>query len=372
MKIGILTHPLASNYGGILQNYALQTVLKQIGHAPVTLDYVNDLSCKIKMLSVVKRLLRRLRGENIPLRVWPTDKELEIIELNVRRFINNNINRTRRVRFSELAKLKSEGFEALIVGSDQVWRGDRGHIERYFFSDFTDLDVPKISYAASMGVDWWSFSESDTVICRQLATKFKAVSVREASAVRLCKEHLNINATLVLDPTLLLNKEDYESLLNGGEPDKQHKQMMVYVLDKSNAKSEIVQAMGEKLQLQPHSVMADAHFYEVGQKGLEYCIFPAVEDWLKGFRDADYVVTDSFHGMVFSVIFNKQFVAIANNKRGRSRFSSFLEMLGLGERLVESKEQAHRLLDRAIDYNRVNQLLNLKRKESLEFLRSNL
>ncbi len=355
-----------------MQNYALQTVLKQIGQTPVTLDYVKDLPCKIKMLSVAKRLLRRLRCEKIPLRVWPTDKELDIIEQNVRCFTANHINRTRRVKFSELAKLKTENFEGLIVGSDQVWRGDCGHIERYFFSDFVDMDIPKIAYAASMGVDWWSFSEPDTILCRQLATKFKAVSVREASAVKLCKEHLNIKAIHVLDPTLLLEKEDYESLLNDAESGKQHKQMTVYVLDKSTSKSEIVQAVGERLQLQPHSVMAGAHFYEVGSKGLERCVFPAVEDWLKGFRDADYIVTDSFHGMVFSVIFNKQFVAIANNKRGRSRFSSFLDMLGQSERLVESKEQALGLLGKTIDYDSVNQILNRKRKESLEFLRNNL
>lgn len=371
MKIGILTHPLGTNYGGLLQNFALQKVLVDLGHSPVTLDYIHHDSTKVKIFSVAKRLVRNLAGERVPVRVWPTGREAKIISQYSDIFIKSHINTTRQVDFSELSKLKDEHFDALVVGSDQVWRGDRGHVERYFFSDFTDVAVPKIAYAASMGVDFWSFSDADTRRCKELAKGFRAISVREDSAAKLCKEHLDIDALCVLDPTLMVDKKTYEALTDSIPACGKH-QMMVYILDKSREKMETVEKAADYLGLEPHTVMADAHFYEVGPKHLSRCVFPPVESWIAGFRDAQFVVTDSFHGMVFSVIFNKPFVVIANNRRGRGRFLSFLGLLGLQDRLVDKWDEASKILNIPIDYNAVNQVVRQNQTSSLEFLKENL
>lgn len=371
MKIGILTHPLGTNYGGLLQNFALQKVLVDLGHSPVTLDYIHHDSTKVKIFSVAKRLVRNLAGEKVPVRVWPTGREAKTISQYTDIFIKSHINTTRQVDFSELSKLKDEHFDALVVGSDQVWRGDRGHIERYFFGDFTDVAVPKIAYAASMGVDFWSFSDADTQRCKELVKGFRAISVREDSAAKLCKEHLGIDALCVLDPTLMVDKKTYEALTDSIPACGKH-QMMVYILDKSREKMETVEKAADYLGLEPHTVMADAHFYEVGPKHLNRCVFPPVESWIAGFRDTQFVVTDSFHGMVFSVIFNKPFVVIANNRRGRSRFLSFLGLLGLQDRLVDKWDEARRILNIPIDYNAVNQVVRQNQASSLEFLKENL
>lgn len=373
MKIGILTHPLGTNYGGMLQNYALQTVLKRLGHTPETLHYCLPTSAKIKVLSFCGRLLKRLKGQNVPLRGWPTKDEEDTICQNTRKFIEGNINTTELVPLSKIRFFKINGYDAFIVGSDQVWRGDRGYTHQFFLSDFKDSYVPKISYAASMGVDWWSFNKKDTELCKDLIKEFRAVSVREESAVTLCKEHLCVEAKLVLDPTLLLDSSDYRNLISHTfAKNVPEKYMMIYVLDKSAEKKAIIDSASYTLSLPTHEVMAKSYFGEVGKSRLQDCILPKVEDWIRGFANADYVITDSFHGTVFSIIFNKQFVAIANYERGASRFLSLLKMLGIEDRLVESVEGAKSILNKKIDYTKVNEILTSKKEESIAFLKENL
>lgn len=373
MKIAILTHPLGTNYGGMLQNYALQIVLKRLGHSPDTLHYYLPISAKIKVLSLCGRILKKLKGQNVPLRGWPTKKEEAVICQNTHKFIKENINTTELVPLSEINAFRKMGYEAFIVGSDQVWRGDRGYTHQFFLSDFKDCYVPKIAYAASMGVDWWAFDEKDTALCKELIKKFKAVSVRENSAVTLCKEHLDVEAKLVLDPTLLLDSKDYRSLLSHTAINSvPRKYMLIYVLDKSAKKKAIIDSASHALGLPIHEVMAEKYFGEVGKDGLHSCILPKVEEWIQGFANADYVITDSFHGTVFSIIFNKQFVSIANHERGAGRFLSLLGMLGLENRLVESKEEAVALFNQTIDYSKVNEILASKKEESISFLKKNL
>lgn len=373
MKIAILTHPLGTNYGGMLQNYALQTALKRLGHTPETLHYYLPTSTKIKVLSFFSRLLKRLKDQSVPLRGWPTKEEEYVICQNTHKFIEGNINTTKLVPLSEIKSFKINGYDAFIVGSDQVWRGDRGYTHQFFLSDFKDCCVPKIAYAASMGVDWWSFCDKDTELCKDLIKQFKAVSVREESAVRLCKEHLDVEVKLVLDPTLLLDSTDYRNLVSHtSTSDDTEKYMMVYVLDKSAKKKSIIDSASHALNLPIHEVMAKSYFGEVGKSRLQDCILPKVEDWIMGFANSDYVITDSFHGTVFSIIFNKQFVAIANHERGAGRFLSLLSRLGLEDRLVESVEGAKSILNKKIDYTNVNEILASKKEESIAFLKENL
>lgn len=374
MKIGILTHPLTTNYGGILQNYALQKVLKDLGHTPITLDYTAPTPPLVKILSLSSRLMKRLRGSNVSLRGWPTAAETAIIAQHPARFVSRHIATTPPCRFSNLASLCSENFDALIVGSDQVWRADRGHVERYFFSDFTHLDIPKIAYAASMGVDRWIFSPKQTVRCRKLAARFTAVSVREDSAVDLCRQHLGIDAQRLLDPTLLHDRQTYVNLVGdiAAAPETTTGKIMTYILDPTIIKTEITHIAAHTLGLTTNSVMARASFLNVGAKRLQDCIFPPVEDWISGFINAPFVVTDSFHGTVFAIIFNKPFIAIANDRRGRARFTSLLQMVGLENRLIETTDQARALLTQPIDYTAVNKILNAERLRSLNFLKNNL
>ena len=372
MKIAILTHPLGTNYGGMLQNYALQHVLKEMGHDPITLHYSFGVSWKIKVLSFFSHLFKRMKGENVPLRVWTTQKEYTEITRHTEAFIKKNISTTTHFVFDDLKSQIGCDKEAVIVGSDQVWRGKNPDVTRFYLSDFQELNIKKIAYAASFGVDYWECTPEETLQCARLAQMFDAISVRERSGVELCKNYLHVVAEPVLDPTLLLTKEDYNRLLISKPTGEQEKYLLSYVLDQDSTKQAILKKATEVLQLSEKSVMVEKKFNEVGRKGLEQCVFAPVENWIEGFKDAEYVVTDSFHGTVFSIIYHKPFISIVNKGRGADRFVSLLSLLHLEDRLVENTNDAVKVINNPIDYQMVDVILESERKKSKEFLKINL
>ena len=251
------------------------------------------------------------------------------------------------------------GIDTYIVGSDQVWRPafNLGPRLANMFLDFADDKVKKLSYAASFGCKEWEYTKEQEKTCSKLAKRFDAISVREASAVDLCKNHFRIDVSLVLDPTLLLNREDYEKVCNNIP--KKDKHIFVYSLVVGESVMSVASKVSEAKGL-PIVVK------EAGGKVKKE---DTIEDWFAEFRDADYVVTDSFHGMVFSIIFNKPFYIIMNTSGGNDRYISLLSQLGLIGRIVTDNAS---LTDMYIDWNAVNQRLYNLRQSSLTFLKNNL
>lgn len=377
MKIGILTLPLHTNYGGILQAYALQKVLKDMGHKVWTIDRESKTSCLIKLLSIVKRILYRIfKREKNRIRVWPTIKEERIILKNTNRFIKENINATPKILSNhDFYLLEKYHFDSIVVGSDQVWRPTYSPCLSNYFLDFAKQwkKIKRIAYAASFGVDNWEFSKDQTIKCASLAQCFDAISVREDSAINLCKEYLDVDAIHVLDPTMLLTKEDYIRLVEKDNIPKSKGSLMTYVLDQSPEKEDIVQNIAKELNLIPFSVMPENTYSEVGNKHISTCIYPTVTEWIRGFMDAEYVVTDSFHGTVFSIIFNKPFITIGNHYRGMTRFTSLLKIFGLQERLIASSEElTEEKMNTPINFTRINQIKESEQKKSMEFLNNEL
>ena len=176
--------------------------------------------------------------------------------------------------------------------------------------------------------------------CINLLKRFNAVSVREKSAVNICEEQLGVSARHVLDPTMLLNVEDYATLFNKTVVNVNENHLLVYILDNNDDIKKSVENLSIRFNLNSHAVNA----IEVqNQKSYKYK-FPSVENWLRGFYDAKYVITDSFHGTVFSIIFNKPFICLGNENRGSSRFNSLLGMFGLENRLVSDLAKAEEFL----------------------------
>lgn len=380
MKIGILTQPLKTNYGGLLQAFALQVVLKRMGHEVWTVDlpirrtFYRDCKGIIGRL-VLKYLFRRKDVDNIlPLR--PTKSEFEVIAQHTNKFIKKNIQTTDRVSLVEnITVLEKYNFDAYIVGSDQVWRPRYSPGITTFFLDFLSEDkkTKRIAYAVSFGVDSWEYKSNLTEKCRILAQKFDAISVREDSGIQLCKRYLNVNAKHLVDPTMLLNQEKYISLVNKEDLPKREKSLMVYVLDNTIEKESMVQKVTNQLNLTINSVMPKTEYSKESRKNLNDCIFPSVTLWLKVFIDAHFVVTDSFHGTVFSIIFNKPFIVIGNKERGLSRFSSLLKMFGLENRLVSSLDDlTTELIETPIDFKKVNRIRKEQQRIAIDFLNSAL
>ncbi len=373
MKIGILTQPLYNNYGGILQNYALQTVLKNMGHEVYTIDRRSPpMSPFRKAASIAKRILLRMVSQKTRIRVWPTAHESAIVSQHTQHFINEHIQRTRIVTSTaELKQLHREyRFDAYIVGSDQVWRPKYSPCLPNYFLDFIENDksVKKIAYAASFGVDDWEFSDAQTASCARLAQQFDAVSVREDSAVRLCKEYLAIEAVHVLDPTMLLDKKKYIELVENHNTQKSKGNLFVYILDHTEDKEKIINEIADSQQLIPFEVMPQSYFNESKKAtSINNYIFPPVTEWLRAFMDAEFIVTDSFHGAVFSIVFGKPFVVFANYGRGIGRITSLLRMFGLESSLI---------LFNDVGYNNITKsdsvFKNYKKKQIGELLTKSL
>lgn len=187
MKIGIITQPLHNNYGGILQNYALQQALILLGHGPITIDWKSSKVSPIKAQAyAIKQWILRniLCKKNVYTpKYLPNEEEIRIISRNNIEFIDKYINRTSIVDSLEgfLSETKNRNLRALIVGSDQVWRPSYacGRLSEMFLSFAESIDIKRLSYAASFGTDKWEFTPEETSECARLAQKFFFVSVRE-------------------------------------------------------------------------------------------------------------------------------------------------------------------------------------------------
>ena len=318
MNALILTQPLLNNYGCLLQNYAMQYVLQQFGCDCATYDIVLKARFMHYILSSIKTFI---------LFVFPGKRRCfaKFIKPPRRKKISNdfvlkNLKVTKSFSSYSYNVICQNKIDAVVVGSDQVWRPLYNYNIKDMFLDFCKKkkNLKRIAYAVSFGVDDWEYSPKQTRICSKLAKKFDAISVREESGVKLCKEHLEVDAAWVLDPTLLLKKEDYLPICEE-VPVNNEKYLAVYVLDEC----EKVTAMYEKEAITRGLVVKKFH---ADSKSIL-----TVPEWLAMFRDASYVVTDSFHGTVFSIIFGKEFKCIYNESRGSSRFESLLILYNSGK-----------------------------------------
>lgn len=373
-KIAILTQPLHTNFGGTLQAYALQKVLKNMGYNVETINYRSKEASDLrKLLSAFKQFFKCSDIFQF------NSKQLEKIQAQHKKFISSYINLS--VEINNVDQLSTyfldKKIDAVVVGSDQVWRAEYSpRIESYFL-DFLEKDkvIKKISYAASFGLEKWCFSQELTLKLAEHAGNFHSISVRENSAVGLCKQNLNVAAQQVLDPTLLLDRNDYIKLLNNNEP-KNNNKIFRYILDMTEHKQNIVNKISEQLggkQVfinQPLKKHKDK--FILNDSDLSDYVYPSIESWLQSFNDADFIITDSFHGTVFSIIFNKPFVSIKNKERGNSRFESLLKIFGLEDRLITDATDldVNKLAD--IDFEKVNQIRKQKVKESLDWLKKAL
>ena len=155
----------------------------------------------------------------------------------------------------------------------------------------------------------------------------------------ICKEYFNLDASFVLDPTLLLNKMDYVHLFKSENEIKCKGDMFCYVLDPSEEKKQIIKYIECKKNYK--SYYCNIHKKESGFYGHRF-IKPSLTHWLRCFYDAKFVLVDSFHGCVFSIIFNKPFIVIANKERGVARFESLLATFGLQNRLIFDLKEVER------------------------------
>jgi len=367
MKIGILTLPLHSNYGGILQAYALQTVLKQMGHEVWLIDRRNYVPKWKFYWKVAKRIMKRLTGKQVVLFI---EKQRDTAYQYTFPFIAKQVHPRTETFYSEKGLkqgIAKYHFDAFIVGSDQIWRPAYfPHIEEAFFSFVQDSSTKRIAYATSFGSDGWEYTNKQTQICEDLVKQFNAVSVREQSAVEMCRNHFKVDAIHVLDPTMLLTPADYIRLFEETEPREKEGELFVYILDETEGKQAVVDKVATQLGYTPFRIKTRNKKKHLP---LELCIASPVEEWIRSFYDAEFIITDSFHGCVFAILFNKPFILCPNKKRGLTRFDSLLEIFNLKDRMICSpSELTSNKVQTDVDWDSVNALLSQMRQSSKDFL----
>lgn len=363
MKIAILTQPLSANYGGILQAYALQNTLKKLGHTPTIIE--QQYLQQIKYFKIFCELPKRLFTKYI---------------LKKRKYIfsehkNNQHQIKRRKHTSPFIKeyiqnefvsnynsIDLNRFDAFIVGSDQVWRPkyNWGFIDKMFLSFIPkESNIKQLAYAASFGIKEWEYTDEQTTTCSELLSRFDAVSVRETDGIKVCKKYLKRDdAVCVLDPTLLLDKVEYEKICKD-IPHIEANTLCAYILDLDDEIRSKLETIANEKSLKLKIVSADNN-----------CTL-TVPKWIAMFRDAKCIITDSFHGTVFSIIFNKEFYSITNIERGGSRFTSLLSQFDLMSRLYTSINVVS-LFDDSINWDSVNAKRDVLKQYSINFLTSNL
>ena len=363
MKIGILTLPLHTNYGGILQAYALQTILERMGHEVILLDrgWIKK-SFVHNVLSWIKWTLKSLFSR----RQLLSPQILEKMGQRIKPFIYTHI--SSRIAIRRISDIEPLQLDVIVVGSDQVWRKyyNPNNIAFYYLDFAKEWNIKRISYAASFGIDQWDYSQEETFHCKNLLQLFTGVSVREESGKTLCFDYLNREAEVVLDPTMLLNASEYKQLAQQDSKEVIG-ELLCYILDSNIDLQNIVGSISHLLNYRPYYTNLDEREFS-SSKGTK----PSVEYWLKGFVYAKFVVTDSFHGCVFSILFNKPFLAYGNKQRGMARFSSLLSQFGLEDRLVTSLDEVNEKMSKEIDWESVNMRLAELRQKSLTFLETNL
>jgi hypothetical protein len=354
MKIALVSLPLTWNYGGILQYYALQKVLESSGH-------------EVHILTIRKQRKLFLLNSLVSLK-WKVIKILGKMSIfgynkliDVEKFKQKNMTNLTDSFFSlddVCAYLHTNSIDTLVVGSDQIWNRSATHSLDVSFLNF-GYAARKFAYAASFAKDTINYSPQEIQFCIKQLETFESVSVREKSGVDILKEKLSCNGLHVLDPTLLLEPEAYPIDLDSKELDSfSEEYLFSYILDSSEVKDEFKDDFCKKLGL--------SNLDFVGYKG-----YRGVEAWLKGLSGSKFVVTDSFHGMCFAIIFKKDFIVVANKERGLDRFYSLLKLLNLESRLVYPEDLARYIFDGIklkINWLEVTTLLNQQKNISRKFL----
>lgn len=348
-KVGILTFHFANNknFGASLQSFAILNLIKKFYGDTKIIDYSYT---KFKLKHKIK--------------LWFQGKGF--LEFN-KKFLTMTKNYKKEKNLKEL----NQYFDIFIVGSDQVWRAMGKHSPTYFLN-FVDEKKKKIAYAASYGVDFWEGDKKLTKEIKELIKKFNYISVREDSGINICNTLFQVEAEVTLDPTLMLNKEDYEIILNEykGKDHLKNKYVAYMILDDNkNLKDEC-----ENYVKQNNFLLNNikGKVLKIGKYNI--MIYNKVSKWLTLLKDAEIVITDSFHCTVFSIIFHKNFIVLANRTRGIARLESLLKKLGLEDRLIYSldDEIRNKILEKKINYKDVDEKLKDLKKESYKFLRKAL
>lgn len=368
MNVKVITRHSPSNYGSLLQSIATVKTIEGLGHDCSIIDYqrpderglkgvLTQVNCKAGFGNPLKKLAY------IAIR-YPIEKFAQVRFDKMRK---KYLKMTSRC--SSNVDLKKISADAFITGSDQVWGPMmNGVYDSAYFLQFLGKDSRKLAYAASFGKT--KFDESTVEAYKKMLSEYDKIAVREKSAVSLLEEWgLDNCLGQVLDPTLLLDKNQWTNLLikkNDFDKYKDLKYILVYQIHNDPKLSGYAKRLAKHTGMELLRVNPMLH---QALRGGKFICSPDLSEFLSLVANASCIVTDSFHGTCFSINFGKQFIEILPNNATGTRNQSILELTGLSDRILCDFND-YSLVDKVIDYGKVNELLEAERRKSLEVIRS--
>lgn len=355
-KIGVVSIFRTGNYGGTLQAYALVKAIQDngLGQAEIINYCCDAIRGKIDGKYLRKAGVARTAAALV-------DKMCYLPRMKKMNAFIDSFVPTKPLTRAELPSL-NDRYDLFLSGSDQLWNPDIQQGDYYYLQDFVTDNRKKRSYASSFGRP--ELPEQYREVYRKLLSQYQCITVREQAGADLVEDLLQVSPAVVLDPTLLLTAPQWEALLPPRR--KKGKYLFVYRLTYSTLLTRIVARLQKETGLPILAVPFLLGYTPRTQPS------PALDslEWVRAIHDADYVITDSFHGIVFSILFGRPFYYVVTTPTARQRISrveTLLESLGLQDRIVESQEACD--FSRPIAYEEVWRRLDALREESLAALK---
>jgi hypothetical protein len=344
------------NYGAVLQSYALNTKLIELGIDAKVIDYNPSYYTKSNKSFVIKiaRQLFRLPD-------WVYGK------FKFGNFIIKHIPLSDR-KYNNISQLYSDVpiADIYFAGSDQIWNCEEllNGLDDSFFLAFAPEKAKKISYAASLAMP--NIPESQINRYKKLIGDFHAVSIREKDGVEIVKNIGIEKAVNVLDPVFLLDSFSWDKLVIGSKFEPNEKYILVYGFKRQKNLYKYARKLSKNLGLKVYAINTNIEDYFLDVD--KYFWNSSPETFVKLIKNAESVVTNSFHGLSFSIIYNKPFHFFTRPGKANSRMMNLLSDLNLSERIIQTES----LISNEVDFSDANKFIDSKREFSIEFINQNI
>lgn len=356
-KVGILTFHNTTNYGAALQAYALQTKINHMGYKCDTIDYINkeieDIykPKNIKDIKGIKQFAKYLLNNNNQKKVYNTFSK----------FYKEHMKFSKRVNKTNVCELNND-YDKFIVGSDQVWNLNLSYQDQNYYLKFVTDNVKKNSYAASFG--YKEVPEEYKEFTKNALSEFHNISVRENQGRDIIKSLLNRDVSVVLDPTLLLERKEWTDLINDEKKEEQEDYILLYIVSPNEEIIKFSRMLAKKYNCKILWINNTIKKLK-GIKNIRGC---GPIEFLKYIKNAKYIVTTSFHGVALSVALNKQFFYGLSKEKNNfnSRIISLVDILKLCDRDIASYSNDK---IQNINYDEINSILEKQREISIEYLK---
>jgi len=361
MKIGTISYNIHcnfTNYGSALQTWALNQIIKKLNYDPVLIDYCPDILLNKNPLNPYKNM-------------WDTDEtSLKMVQLSMPAIISNyyKFEEFYTKQFVRSSPFTSNNFDktkeivdGYVCGSDTIFCPDEFGIDDGYYANYNCMQKKSIAYAASFGDP--HFNETTLPILNNRLNNFKAIGLRENNMLDYVKTHTQVPVQKVLDPTLLLESSDYEKICSKNSITEK------YLLLYSRRYNKSMETFAEQLAKENNWKIIEISLRATNAKKGHIMRYDAgVEEFLSLVKNAQYIVTNSFHGMIFSVQFKRPFVIFSREQCG-TKITELLELFGLRNRqLIDQNES---FLEN-IDYSEVHNRIAMEKNKSIAFLKNSL